>query len=206
MKIHGVRIYPDSVDVVQGEGGPMYIRGSVTEECSDFFYIFRGIAALWRGHFFAVEYMPSLDDRGKLADPMPGLREQFGSSLVSVDRQSQLMVLRGDEFLAWGTKMYFVEGALLAIFREAPNAEVLERVYRSRNFRLTSDTWPAQMRAVMHMWDDIYWQLFSTESSDIDTLIRAHLGDAKLNMYFVEVDREYPDPSNGELAPATVSA
>jgi len=29
------------------------------------------------------------------------------------------------------------------------------------------------MRAVLQMWDDIYWQLFTTEYSDIEILIRA---------------------------------
>jgi hypothetical protein len=55
------------------------------------------------------------------------------------------------------------------------------------------------------MWDDIYWQLFTTERSDLDALMRAHTGDPKLEMYFVDLDREYPDPSNQQLQLATVS-
>jgi hypothetical protein len=61
------------------------------------------------------------------------------------------------------------------------------------------------MRAVLHMWDDIYWQLFSVNRSDIDLLVRAHIGDPKLEMYFVDFDREYPDPSNQKLPLATLS-
>jgi len=54
------------------------------------------------------------------------------------------------------------------------------------------------------MWDDIYWQLFTTEYSDVEMLIRSHDGDPRLKMYFVDIDREYPDPSNEELRPATL--
>jgi hypothetical protein len=55
------------------------------------------------------------------------------------------------------------------------------------------------------MYDDIYWQLFSTERSDLDALLRAHAGDPKLKMYFVDFDREYPKPSDQDLQLATLS-
>ena len=55
------------------------------------------------------------------------------------------------------------------------------------------------------MWDDIYWQLFTTDRSDLRILIRAHAGDPKLKMCFVDFDREYPDPTNQELQPAFLS-
>jgi len=61
------------------------------------------------------------------------------------------------------------------------------------------------MRALLHMWDDIYWQLFTTERSDLDFLIRAHAGDTRLKMYYVDFDREFPDPSNLELKVAALS-
>jgi hypothetical protein len=55
------------------------------------------------------------------------------------------------------------------------------------------------------MWDDIYWQLFTTDPADLDILIQAHTSDPKLKMYFVDLDREFPDPSNEELQPASCS-
>jgi hypothetical protein len=51
----------------------------------------------------------------------------------------------------------------------------------------------------------IYWQLFTTEHTDLNALIRAHTGDPKLKMYSVDFDREYPDPSNQELQIAALS-
>jgi hypothetical protein len=61
------------------------------------------------------------------------------------------------------------------------------------------------MRAVLHMWDDIYWQLFSTVRSDIDFLIQVHADDPRLDLYYVDFDKEYPDPSNEELQPVSQS-
>jgi hypothetical protein len=204
MKIHGLRIYPQSVEVVRGDGAPIYIHGRVSEDCSDFFYAFRSLAPAWSGHFFAKDFGVSYDESMKLEDPMPGLRQQFGSSLVAADLASQVLLLRGDDFERWGASMYFCEGAFLPIFREQPSFDLLKRLYWGRDFRLTSETWPGQMRAVLHMWDDIYWQLFTTERADIDALLRVHAGDPKLKMYFVDFDREYPDPSNQELQRATI--
>ena len=198
MKIHGVRIYPKSVQVVQGKGSPIFVHGRVDEEVSDFFYIFRPTASLWKGHFFANDFMRTLGE-----DPLSGLREQYGSSLVDANVDTQLLLLRGDDFLTWAANLYTVEGALLPIFGESVPFDLLRHLYWEQTFRLNSETWPSEMRAVLHMWDDIYWQLFSTARSDIDFLVQAHAGDPRLDMYYVDFDKEYPDPSNEELQPVS---
>lgn len=205
MKIHGIRIYPQSVKVERGIGAPTFVHGRVSDDCSDFFYTFRPLASLWRGHFIANDFAVSFDEHCVREDPIPGLREQFGASLVAADIESQILLLRGDDFGGWGASMYFCQGAFLPVFRHSPGIDVLKRLYWDRNFRLTSESWPGEMRAVLHMWDDIYWQLFTTKRSDIDVLMRAHAGDPKLKMYFVDFDREYPDPSNQQLQPALLS-
>jgi hypothetical protein len=206
MKIHGVRIYPQSVKVVRGAGGaPIYLHDSVTEDCSDFFYIFRPLTPLWRGHFFANDFAVSYDQHIGLEDPIAGLFERYGPSLVAADLESQSVLLRGDGFASWGAEMYFCEGAFLPIFRAVPTFDFLKQLHGSRDFPLTSATWPRELRAVLHMWDDVYWQLFTTERTDVDLLIRAHAGDPKLKMYSVDFDREFPEPSNEELPLAAPS-
>ncbi len=205
MKIHGLRIYPQSVKVVRGKDAPIYIHGSVTNDCSDLFYIFRSLAHLWRGHVFAKDFGVSDNVNGTLDDPLPGLRSQFGASLLRVDLKSQLLLLYGDDFPTWGASIGSSEAALMPIFRGPPTPALLKRLYWSRSFRLTEETWPRQMRALLHMWDDIYWQLFTTKKSDVDLLIQTHAGDPKLKLYFVDLEREYPDPSNEELQPATIA-
>lgn len=56
-----------------------------------------------------------------------------------------------------------------------------------------------EMAAVLHLWDDMYWQFFSTERSEIDLLIQAHAGDPALDLHHVDFDQEYPHPSNRPL-------
>ena len=196
MRIHGVRVYPKSVQVVRGVGAPIFVHGRVSEECSDFFYIFRPTARLWKGHLF-------VDDFGVTqgVDPLPELREQYGHHLADADVDSQLLLLWGEGFLKWAAELYTVGGAFLPVLRELVPFERLKELYWQPQFRLNAETWPSEMRAVLHLWDDVYWQLFSTERSDIDLLVRAHAGDPKLDLYYVDFDKEYPNPSNQPLTP-----
>jgi hypothetical protein len=201
MKIHGLRICPQSVNVLPGHGAPIFVHGSVSEECSDFFYIFRPLAPILRGHVVANDFTVSHGASGR-EDPIPRFRKQFGSSFVAADLDSQIILLKGDDFLKWGAESHFCEGAFLSVFPKNPGFAFLNSLCRNRDFKLNSTNWPSEMRAVLHIWDDMYWQLFSVEGSDIDLLVRAHAGDPRLKMYFVDFDREFPDPSDGELQPA----
>ena len=201
-EIHGVRIYPDSVDTVPGEGATIYVHGSVSKDCSDFFYIFRPLADLWRDHYFAKDFTVTYGENGR-EDPMPDLRAAYGPSLVNADIDSQMAILRGDDFLEWGASYYAVGGALLPVFSRVPSFDVLTELFWSPTFRLTADTWPENCRAMLHMWDDIYWQLFTTVRTDVDRLVTAHSADPLLRIYSVDLEKEYPDPSNLPLQPAT---
>lgn len=176
MKIHGLRIYRN-----------------------DHLGIFAPAAPAWRGHVFANTFGVIVNSQLEVEDPLPGLRAQYGSALLAADVKSQFALLRGDDFCRWGKALSFCEGALLQIFREAPPFELLTQLYYGRKFRLTSKTWPKKMRAVLHMWDGVYWQIFTTERLDVDAVINAHAGDLNLKMFVVDLEREYPDPSNEPL-------
>ena len=201
-KIHGVRIYPQSIDIVHGDAAQILLHGRASEEWSDFYYIFRSLSPVFRHHFFANDFAVEYDGDTRV-DPLPKLRAEFGASLVAVDIDSQALLLQGDDFERWGPTIHFFEAAFMPVFRERPSGDCLAKLFSDINFRLTSESWPAQMRCVVHMWDDIYWQLFSAERSDIDLLLAAHAGDPRLKMYFVDIDSEFPDPSGRKLEPAT---
>jgi hypothetical protein len=198
MQIHGVRIYPKSVQVIEGSGAPILLHGRVNTDVSDMFYIFAPTAPLWKDHLFVNDFALTIGE-----DPLPGLHRQYGSSLINADVKTQLLMLRGDDFLDWAADQYTVEGAFLPILREPLPSNRLKELYWQRRSRLQSDTWPPQMRAALHMWDDIYWQFFSTERSDIELLVQTHADDPRLALYYVDFDREFPDPSNQRLQPVT---
>ena len=102
----------------------------------------------------ATDFDVSYDEQGTREDPPPRLREGFGESLVGVDLDGQSVLLRGDDFERWGPLLRFYEGALLPIFRGGASPDVVRQVC-SRAVRLTSGVWPSELRAVLHMWDDI---------------------------------------------------
>jgi hypothetical protein len=197
MKIHGVRIYTNYQTVLAVDA-PMYIHDSLCRECPDFYFLFHPMAEKWRGLLIADSFPVNSNRQGGKEDPTPRLRERFGASLVAADLNTQFMLLHGDNFPQWAPTMAYCEGAFLPIFEEAPGFEVLYEIYQN----LTTETWPARMKALVHMWDDVYWQFFSPDSADMEFLIQAHAKkNPKLEMYFVDFDREYPDPSNEELKP-----
>lgn len=176
MTVHGLRIYRN-----------------------DLVGIFGPAASAWRGHVFANDFAVTIDAKGEMEDPLPALRAEYGSALLAADVKSQFVLLRADDFYRWGKAVSSCEGALLPIFREAPSFELLTRLYYGRDFRLTPETWPIRMRALLQMWDGAYWQMFTTERADVDAVTRAHASDPKFKLYRVDLEREYPDPSNQEL-------
>lgn len=165
--------------------------------------IFGPVALAWRDCVFVNDFGVSIGENGTVKDPLPGLRRTYGSALIAADVRRHLVLIHGSEFDQWAAAVSFCEGAFLPIFREAPTFELANRLYWDRDFRLTTASWPSGMRGLLHMWDGIYWQLFSTVRSEVTALVRAHAGDPKARMCYVDLDREYPDPSNGELQPAT---
>ena len=193
MKIHGLRLYPQTIDVIPGEGAPILVHGGLSEDSTDLSYLFRPLAPALRDHFVVHDFAISYTERGVREDPMVKLRQRFGSSLLEADEASQLMLLRGEAFETWAEAMFFAGGAFIPVFREAPPFAELKRLFWGGP-PLTSGTWPDQMRALIHMWDDIYWQLFTTERSDVDLLVQAHQVDPKLKLYFADLDLNYPDP------------
>jgi hypothetical protein len=166
---------------------------------NDLLGIFGPLASAWRGHIFANDFAVTINAKGEVEDPLPGLRAQYGSALLAADVKNQFALLGGDDFCRWGKAVSSCQGALLPIFRDAPSFASLTQLYYGRDFRLTSETWPTKMRALLQLWDGRYWQIFTTEQADVDALIRAHAGDPKFKLYRVDLKREYPDPSNQEL-------
>lgn len=203
MLVHGLRLYPQTVQIVRGVDAPIYLHGRLAEAASDFWTIFHPIVPMLQGRIAVASFGVAYDENFEMEDPWPALREQFGASLLDATLDGQLMLLDGDGFVDWGLHHADVCGCL-PIFDQRPDHDLARRVYWDHQAPLSSANWPAELRAIIHNWDDIYWQIFSTDPSDIATLIRAHAHDARLKLFRVELDREYPDPSNRPLDAASL--
>jgi len=180
----------------------MFVHGRLAEDRSDFEYIFHPLESTLLGHFVVRDFAVNLQEGGRKINPIPQLRAEYGSSFYDADLEGQILIIRGDGFSTWAPQYYSGEGAFLPVFREAPSFDLLRRMLWDREFKLSSKTWPTGMRSLLHNWDDMFWQLFSVERADVDLLVRIHSADPKLKMFFVDLDREFPNPSNTGLAPA----
>ena len=199
MDIFGIRLYPQTLRISKGVGAPILVHHPVTKDFSDFYYIFRPFETAWDSCCFAVDFAARLNEDGTIDDPAPKLREQYGSSLIAADNESQVAIVGSNGFFLQSRHRRFCEGAFLPVFDEVPTFEFLKQLFWGRDFKLTPTTWPQNLRCLVHMWDDVYWQLFSRDPVDMDMLIKSHCADPRLKMYHVDLDREFPNPSNEAL-------
>ena len=62
-KIPGVRIYPDSTQLVVDDGLPMFLHGSISGRVSDFLYIFRCMMPVFAGLHFCRRFRSRHSER-----------------------------------------------------------------------------------------------------------------------------------------------
>lgn len=190
-QIEGVRIYGSPTDATD--------QRNRQRPRSEFQRLFERCESLWQGHSIVMDFGVTIGEGGQVENPVPGLKAEFGNSLVAADLESRLLMLDGNCFELWAPHLAHHPGTILTVFRRQPSLKQLRRLYWDRSFRLTSETWPTQMRAVLHEWDDTFWQLFSCVSSDIEGIVRTHGNDDGLSIHPVQIEREFPNPSNAKL-------
>jgi len=173
---------------------------------SDFLYIFRAIAPQLSNLLVARAFSSEVSGSGQVIPQRPHLEEEYGESLVDLDEERQLMLLDGSRFLSWASKFRCQEGEFLPVFEEAPKFELLETLFWRSDEDIQAGRWPQEMRSLIYMWDDIYWEYFSTRRADVETLIATHYGDDRLSLHISDISVDYPEPRNLELSRATPNA
>jgi hypothetical protein len=202
--IHGIRIYPNTLKLEPGEGGsPILIHGQISKRYNDLSYLFLPVSEIWKNVYMARDFGTQYDESGRMADPIPELKTRYGSALVQAYVKPQIAILNGNAFSAWSLEENIYEGAFIPIFSEMPDEKMVSKLFWDNEFKLTSRTWPTELLSFIHMWDDVFWQYFSRDKSEIDLLIEEHLKRKKMRMFHVDLNREYPDPSADELKEIT---
>jgi len=199
MTIGGVRVYPQTTKVERGAGGtPIFCHGRISHEVTDFYYLFSPMMHQWSGSYLATEFAVDLDEVTGEATPVAEV-QALGRSIAAMDMERQLMVLQAATFNEWGKELHFFHGALIPVFWEIPDTELLRKFYWDETYMLSSANWPPPLRAVLHLYDDVYWELYSSLEADLQNFIRVHRDNPRLRLYHVELDAEYPTPSNKPL-------
>jgi hypothetical protein len=203
-QIYGIRFYPQTVKIVQGIGAPICLHDRLAERTSDIHYIFRPLGEFLRSKFITDDFCVCYDERGILEDPVPGLKERYAQNLVGWDLKRQIVFLDGSAFDVWGPNVYSCEGAFHQVFEKGILGGAVGEIHELDDALADfQDAWPDGLCSIIHMWDDIYWQYFTVDHSEIDLLVEAHRRDTRLKMFEVDVRKEYPDPSNEDLVEIT---
>jgi len=202
MIIHGVRFYPQTVSTTTTPAGKILFHGRLSKKYSDLYYIFRPLTAAWADLILEI-HCARLSESGDDAQAPERLHERFGAELEELDFERRTAFVRGSSFPAWAPNAHSIQADLIRIFDRVPSPQCRKRL-DSAAFRLRPSKWPKELRAVIQMWDDIYWQLFTPVESYIETLISSHSNDPLLKAYHVDLTDEFPEPGDKKLRPVCV--
>jgi hypothetical protein len=187
-----------SVTVSAPYGNPIHVHRRLDQTRSDFTYIFSPIFPSLCGCYTVEGFGVTLGESG-IDYHEEQLRERFGASLARIARKEQYVLLRTDKIRDWSDSIEGFEGGFYPIFSRRPIASEIKAVYGASTVKLKARNISRDIRAVIDNWDGIYWQYFSRTAGDLEALISHHLRDPMLDIFYVEFDEEFPDPSNKPL-------
>ena len=202
MTIHGVRFYPQTVSTTSMSAGKILFHRRISKKYSDLYYIFRPLTAAWADLILEI-HCARLGESGDDARAPKRLHERFGAELEELDFERRTAFVRGSSFPAWAPNAHSIQAEFIRIFDRVPSPQSRKRL-DSPHFKLKPSKWPKELRAVIHMWDDIYWQLFTPDPSYIHTLISRHSNDPLLKAYHVDLNDDFPEPGDKKLRPVCV--
>jgi len=192
----GLRFYRSSVKKTVVEGVLIYRHGRIRNDRADFDLIFRCLYPLWADRFLLKDY--------RVFDEAEGvrLRLEHGQSLVWANGKSSLLVFSASVLESLGPRMEEGEGNLLLIY-DSPPPETMTFAdswnfspRRKPNRKHPRNRWREGLHCVIHNWDGIYWELFTVDEQECVRLLDEHRDNRALTPYWVDFDKDFPDPRN----------
>jgi len=190
--MQGLRFYNQAIEEQNWSGAAAFIHHPLTGNHSDFSYLFNGVLPLLNGGWiFPRDMVWSCDDYDSEAVVKTiGQLEQFPGALSS-DRLGELANHVDDDwntvFVHHNPKKADALQSRKQLNRSGSDYGVLQNMIESGEVTL------------MHSWDGVFWQIFSSHPGVISQLIKQHCDDKKLAVYCVNFAMEYPNPSNQKL-------
>ena len=195
--VRGLRFYRSSIRRVDEGGTPMFLHGQIEPDRSDFDLIFRPLYPRYEGKFMlsAHEIFSADTQEESLANVQ--------RRLVWANGRTSLMVHDASALDFMGPTMEEFQGKDLLIWNDLPHPSMTWQDYLGIVYAPGERRWPPSLHCLLHCWDGIYWEIFTTDESELRELLKAHRDRAALQIFHVDFALDYPNPVRTELKPAT---
>jgi hypothetical protein len=188
----GLRFYRSSVRQTRGNGVPILVHGQIEPGRSDFDVIFRCLYPRWKPLCILSEHW-----RFEPEQRRDMLRHVRGG-MIWANGDTSLILHHARVLERRGRSMQEFEGNTLLLYAEPPPETLSWEEYLCIAGH-GERSYPAAIRTVLHNFDGIYWEIYSTDPSDLDLLISEHRGNDALQMFRVEFGADFPTPGNRSL-------
>lgn len=185
--IHGIRIYPQTVTEHNSGGVSLYTHVPLDDQKSEFECIFYPLWDYLDGKIVALDFYSMIGQ-----DPLPELKEKYGNAIKRVDEENHVVFLDGSLVSLWAHSVLVSEFASLAVFKKCPEGSLTQSLFRSLHFKLSSANWPDSLLLAIHMWEDVYWQIFAPEGNVLNDMVKglSVQGDC-FEIYETNLENEY---------------
>jgi hypothetical protein len=185
----GIRFYQSSLTVDYSSREPIFIHpGRIDRRRSNFDYIFRPIYSRLGDLLYAEEqsdWLIRCDDR---------VLTLYEKQTISLIENWQIMpgsiISRFGKFILddWNTLVFFEPDTNYESIVDITSCILSQQ---SEQFTLNDST-----QLCIQNWDGIYWQIFDKNPTTINILRDYHSSDSQLELYLVNYEQEFPDPSD----------
>jgi hypothetical protein len=185
----GIRFYQSSLTVDYSSSEPIFIHpGRIDRRRSNFDYIFRPIYSRLGDLLYAEEqsdWLIRCDDR---------VLTLYEKQTISLIENWQIMpgsiISRFGKFILddWNTLVFFEPDTNYESIVDITSCILSQQ---SEQFTLNDST-----QLCIQNWDGIYWQIFDKNPTTINILRDYHSSDSQLELYLVNYEQEFPDPSD----------
>jgi hypothetical protein len=185
----GIRFYQSSLTVDNSGGETIFIHpGRIDRRRSNFDYIFRPIYPRLADLLYAEEkndWSIRCDDR---------VLELYEKQTISSIENWQIMpgsvIARFGKFILddWNTLVFFEPDTNHESIVDITSCILSQQ---PEQFTLNDST-----QLCIQNWDGIYWQIFDKNPKTIDILRDHHSSNSQIELYLVNYEQEFPDPSD----------
>jgi hypothetical protein len=196
--VPGIRFYPSSISVDPNGGTPIFMHGTIQEKRSDFDFIFEPLYPLWKDFVFLDNSgLFHIYDSDLTREEEDRLCEKRDSYVIRREKDhfgNTLELMACSVFGEFGKYVYEFEGAGFCVLEPGISIECALRIEKEVWGLRTLQELPQGVICLLHNWDGVFWQIFSTDLKYLNILQAVHGGSKVVPAYWVELSEDFPNP------------